>query len=220
MEGLKVRSFILAGLLAGFGGYLVMTPQSTQAADRSEEWMLKTAPLTVGSFTTTPGIDSAMYSYKMDESTYKALQPYGIVARVMSDGAKVYDVVLVASNRKSSFHDPRVCFTAQGWTLKSFDTEKVDVPGRGSIPITFTEMVSPQGQTKVAAFCYQSDGIFFETSQRMTFHFLVEQLKGQTGMEGVFYRFIPNYEGATKEGLQDFIVKYLSEANTFSNGFF
>lgn len=212
MERLRLRGIVLGVLLLAAGIWIQTTPRVGASTMRTEAWLEQVAPTKAGSFR----VDSA---YKMDETTYSELKPHGIVARRFGDGLRTYDVVLIASNRKESFHDPRVCFVGQGWNLLS-QTQKTISTSRGPIPITVAKM-SHEGQgQRIAAFFYKGPGGFYATPQSLTFQWLLRQLKGETENEAVFYRFIPDWDGATEDELSQFISVYLESADASSNGYF
>ena len=54
----------------------------------------------------------------------------------------------------------------------------------------------------------------------LPFKRIPRQLKGSIDLEGVFYRFIPLWSGATADDLKAFIVAYLDEADKTSGGYF
>lgn len=219
MEGLTKRTYAVAGLMMLVGVAVLASPKFAEANPKSEDWLIKTAPTQIGPYhyvenPRTPGV-----SYKMDESTYSTLNPWGIVAREFENGPKKFDVVLISSNRKTSFHDPRVCFRAQGWIFKSEQQDSVDT-SRGVIPMTFVEMNDPQEKPQIAAFFYKDLHHFYSTPQALALDMFWSRFRGEAEIQGVFYRFIPLYDGATESDLKDFIRLYMDEAKKASNGFF
>lgn len=225
MEGLKKRAFIIGGLFVLTGAVVWATPKASFANPKSEATLEQLAPMGVKDYKMLPSDrvheDPKLQnvSYRMDESTYAELKPYGIVARIMEKGDKRFDVVLISSNKKSSFHDPRVCFRAQGWTFKEEEQAEIET-SRGKIPVTMVRMVDKNQQPYIAAFTYKGPQGFRSTPQSLAFSMLIEQIKGRTDIEGAFYRFIPLYENATEAELKDFIRMYLEEAEKTSKGFF
>jgi len=212
-RSLKTRALVVGAALALGGAVVWAAPKPKPLPGRTEAWMERTAPSVVGDYK----IES---TYKMDPSTYKELQPYGIVCRILSNGKQSYDVTLVASNRKTSFHDPRVCFPSQGW---SFDDQKrvvVDTATRGAIPVSIIAMTDEDSNTpQLAAYFYRGPKGFYPTPQALSWSMLMDQFMGRND-EGVFYRFMPNYKGATEEDLKKFITLYMDQAPKTSGGFF
>jgi hypothetical protein len=220
LEGLKLRSFVVAALLLVCGGIVMITPRTSEASPKTEEWMEKNSPLEVGKFRMLPSYEGhERVTYKMDPTTYKELDPYGIVARRFENGEQSYDVVLIASNKKTSFHDPRLCFTAQQWTITRETQTTVDTV-RGSIPITVAEMIGPDKTKSIACFFYRGKDKFYSTPQALSWATFVDQLKGKNDLEGVFYRFIPLHKDASVDELKGFIRLFMQEAYDASGGFF
>jgi hypothetical protein len=156
----------------------------------------------------------------MDEMTYDELKPFGIVARVFEHDRKRFDVVLIASADRTSFHDPRVCFRGQGFLLEKEREEVVQTKTRGTIPVTFAEMKNPQGTQSIAAFFYRDQDGFYPNPQAMSMAWLKRAFFKLQSSEGVFYRFIPMHDGATVEELKRFIQLYMDEAPNVSGGYF
>lgn len=220
MEELRKRSFILGGLLVLIGAFFILSPKQSYA-DKTELWMEQKAPRIVGDYVMEPNnINPSLgYTYKMDDSTYETLKPYGIVARRYTGKGKNFDVILIASRSKDSFHDPTVCFTAQGWTFDQQQEIQIDTD-RGKIPATFVEMRSKTSGKAIALFFYRGPHDYYPSTDTIRRGLFFEQLKGSKDVDGVFYRFIPNHQNATKEELLDFVRQYLIEAKKTSGGYF
>ena len=212
MERLTKRSVVFAGALMAAGAAIQLTPRISLAAGKTEPQLEQMAPTRIGGY-------KLVHSYKMDARTYSELKPFGIVSRIFQEGERSFDVVLIASNRKESFHDPRLCFTSQGWTLQD-ESQVVLQTARGPIPVTIAKMKSIDGSPQITAFFYRGPGGYFSTSQSFAFDSLKRQFTGSIDLEGVFYRFIPLWSGATVEDLEAFIGAYLDEAAKTSGGYF
>ena len=225
MEGLKVRA-VIACVALSVAGLTVSFVKRGEAGHKSEQWMIEHSPTELIGYKMQRGPDSALYSYKMDETTYKVLEPYGIVARVYEDetSGQEYDVVIVASRSKESFHDPRVCFSAQGWSLSNQWVDKVLTDSRGTVPVTIAIMDGPDGKDQIAAYLYKGPNGFYANTQRLKMAMLFEQLKGGKSLDGVFYRVIPHKRLPDQiqqiNDLKAFIGQYLDKANATSGGFF
>lgn len=219
MEGLRKRSLIFGAVLIAAGVAIQLAPRISLAAGKTEDQLEALAPKTLGDYKMIVGGEDPEQTYKMGEMTYNELKPFGIVSRVFQHESRAFDVVLIASNRKESFHDPRLCFTSQGWTL--LDEQQVEIDtSRGKIPVTIADMKSADGKPQITAFFYKGQDGYYATAQRFAFDNLLRQLKGSIDLEGVFYRFIPMYEGAEREDLIKFIQEYLVEAEKTSGGYF
>lgn len=219
MERLRNRTFALAALLIVAGLAIQLTPRISLAAGKTEDQLERLAPSEVADYQMVRSADDPEQSYKMNQMTYDELKPFGIVSRIFQNGTRKFDVVLIASNRKESFHDPRLCFTSQGWTLLDEEQKEIDT-SRGKIPITFAKMKSIDGDPQITAFFYRGNNGYYATAQRFAFDNLLRQLKGSIDLEGVFYRFIPLYPGATQDELIEFIKQYLDAAEKTSGGYF
>src|SRR5579862_3788753 len=100
-------------------------------SDRTEAWMESKAPASVGNYTFIADPDARdndpQCTYKSPKEVYDDLAPtVGIVARVYESGGQKFDVTLIASRDRASFHDPRVCFTAQHYN--PMDGPEITVP--------------------------------------------------------------------------------------------
>lgn len=225
MEGLRKRALVAIGLVLAAGVFIVVSAHS-EPDPKTEDWMIANAPRSIPGFVMQGGVESSEYTYKMDERTYGELDPYGIVARVFEnrETGEVYDTVLIASKSKDSFHDPRICFTAQGWTLANQWSESVETKTRGTAYMTVTVMDGPDGRNKLAAFLYRGQGKFYKSTSELKVGMFLEQLKGGGDLDGVFYRFIPMYESEdqmkVKNDLKKFIAEFLDAANESSQGYF
>ncbi len=219
MERLRVRSFAVGAFLIIAGVALQAAPKAKLFA-KDEKFMEKAAPLAVGSYRFEPGPDNANQSYKVDDRTYSELKPFGVVGRIYSNGTRAFDVMLISGNDKQSFHDNRVCFQSQGYTIDSQTTEEVKT-SRGVIPVTMLTLSHREiGKTLAAMFYKGPHNEWFPLPQPLTIAMLKEQLKMGTDLNSTFYRVIPRNPNTTQEELKAFIVEYVAAAEKSSNGFF
>ncbi|MBI1756179.1 MAG: EpsI family protein [Fimbriimonas ginsengisoli] len=217
MEGLRARLVGFGAAMLAVGLWIHLSPAA--AYERQTEPALEAkAPGAVGDYRFVPGLGTPGCSYKMDYKTYRILKPYGIVARVYESGAKSFDVVLVASQNRGSFHDPRVCFTAQGWSLDEERLDSMQTPTRGTIPFTVVRMTGPRDS--LAMYFYRGPQGFCANVIQLKLAMFKERLTGGKNVDGVFYRIIPNYEGATVDDLKAFASEYLAAASESSGGYF
>ncbi len=222
MERLRFRLWVTAGLFIVIGGMLAFAGRPQQVK-REETWIAKQLPEKVGPFQMVPNAEREFEycTYRMNESTYKTLQPWGIVARVFTKGDESYDVVVIGSNAKESFHDPKVCFGAQGWVLGPERVEYIDTKSRGQVPVSVVEMTN-QGKKTLAVYFYKTVSAGFTASSQtlrwdMLKHKLVNMGKDD---EGAFLRIIPTHDNPDLGKLKQFIGDWLDEANTTSNGYY
>lgn len=228
MEGLKVRTFVFGAIMLACGAWFLST-KKLAVKNMTEDELIEVTPAKVSGMGFVPGLEDQRVSYRMDEATYKVLAPFGIVARRFTDGQKSFDAVIIASRSKDSFHDPRVCFAAQGWTLEKLEPGKVETKSRGTIPITILEMSSAQARRKLAVFFYKGPGGFYGDTQKLKLGMFWEQFKAffsqekQANVDGIFYRFIPDYDAGDiqtqRKELIEFIGEYLDAANESSSGY-
>jgi len=219
MEGLKKRTYFFAALLIVAGAFNFVTYSRAERPDKDEAWMEARAPEKIGEMTYARDPKNPNQSYKMNQMTYDVLVPFGIVSRVYSDNNSGYDVVLIASESRASFHDPRICFSAQNWTLVEQKSVDVQTRTRGVVPITITKMDGPK-RGQLAAFFYRGPSGFHATTIAVKLDMFTQRLLNREDIEGVFYRFIPTKEDCTEEELKAFIVEYLESSKESSEGYF
>lgn len=218
MEGLKLRAFVVAGVLLAMGAIVGLSAQPVSAGGKSEDWMKEQALTKVGAYRMETSHDDPGVTYRMPQSTYDVLVPYGIVARVFRHENQSYDVVLIASRDRRSFHDPRVCFSAQNYQIESEETIEIPTKTRGTIPATLAKMKGPNGPT-VAVFFYRGPHGFHASTMGLKWALLFDQLKGKSDLDGVFYRIIPSGDLSTDK-LVRFIGMYMDESGRHSKGYF
>jgi hypothetical protein len=216
MEGLRTRAMVMGLALIGVGVVIQLTP-AVQLVKRTEEFLEKKAPTQVGDFKfySEPMSAKPHQSYAVGQETYDTLKPFGIVGRVYTNGELAFDVLLIASNDKNSFHDQRVCFSAQGWTLTQQTKESIET-SRGRVDLTFARMRHASGAEQITAYFYRGPGGFHAAPSQLTWAMFWDG----TDLEAVFYRFIPIKPDTPKESLLSFIKLYLEEAKDYSGGYF
>lgn len=215
------NTFIVAGILIVAGLATIASPK-VNLSNKTEAWMETQAPVKVGDyvFKGDPMSDKPNQSYKVAESTYTELKPFGIVGRIYSNDSKKFDVMLIAGNSKGCFHDNRVCFSSQGYTITKQEQLDIDTE-RGKVPATFLTMQNRQrGDIRAVMFYKGPTGAFYPLPKNLTWAMFFEQMKLSNNLDSVFYRIIPLHEGATNEELVAFTKEYLAAAQKTSGGFF
>lgn len=220
MERLNLRIVGLSVVLAATGLLYGLKPVVAHPEGRNEQWMESIAPGEVDGYAFIPSAENAEQSLKMDARSYELLKPYGMVTRIYPWKGYRVEVLLIASSAKESFHDPRVCFTGQGWQLKNQWVERVQTRSRGAVDLTFARMDGPNAADRVTAFGYRGPKGFSATTLGLMRQMFVDQLRGQSQPEGVFYRFIGHDDRMPMEDFKGFIASYLDQANRTSKGFF
>ncbi len=218
MEGLKLRSYVFAGLCLVIGAGILVAPKRV-FAKKSESWMETKAPDAVGDYRFLAGSDNPLQSYKMNESTYTTLNPFGIVARHYGKGDQAYDVVLIASNANESFHDPRVCFTSQQYEINKETRDVIKTKTRGEVPVTIAQMRSRDAES-VTCFFYKGPTGFHSSTKDIKVDLFMSRVLGRDNVDGVFYRFIPLNPETTIDQLKTFVADYLEAAKASSDGYF
>jgi len=218
MERLITRAYVFGAILIASGVAIHAWPKP-KVERKTEEWMQQHLPTTVGKYVFYPPHPGAQETSRMDQSVYDILKPFGIVCRVYQANDEQYEVAVIASQSDDSFHDPRVCFSAQKWTLGPMIETPIPTKKHGTVYATITEMTGPPGE-RIAAFLYKGPNRFYPTTAELKWVMLFEQLRGNNNLQGVFYRFIPLHSRATKEDLVKFIGEYLDVAHETSDGFF
>lgn len=218
MEGLVKRISILAGIFALTGVAFLILPSKPESIV-TEEWMKDNSPKEVDGFKFLASAEDPKITYKMDKQTYEMLNPFGIVARTYRKDQRQFDVVLIAGNDKENFHDPHVCFRAQGWTFDTDTVISIPTKTRGEVSATFAE-ISNQGRRSLALFFYHGPKGFYPSTPNLGLAMIQGPLMGDFKTDAVFYRFMPMYDGASKEDLIAFAGKFLDAAKPISNGYF
>lgn len=221
LRGARNRAFIAGGLLLAVGAALAFVPKPS-AVKRTETWVADALPKRVGDFSMMPPQDPKYpyCSYKMDKTTYDILRPWGIVPRVFSNGRNTYDVVVIGSNTKDSFHDPSVCFSAQGWNLSNERIETVNTKSQGAVPVTMVDM-DHNAQKTIAMYFYRLRegyvGSNTGVKKQMLFYKLKELGKDD---EGGFIRIIPSGNNPKPEDLKSFAAAWIDAAAKSSGGYY
>ena len=219
----RKRAFVAAGLLLAVGGALALAPKPS-AVKRSEEQVANQLPTKFSGFRMAPASDPSVpyCTYKMDPVTYDILKPWGIVPRVFQKEGESYDVVVIGSNSKDSFHDPAVCFSAQGWNLSNAREETLETQAYGKVPVTLVDM-DKEGTKTIAMYFYRlRDGYVASNSgvkKQMLMYKLTPPHIGRDD-EGGFIRIIPNGGGADLQKLKTFAAQWVDAAAKSSGGYY
>lgn len=216
----RKRAFVAAGLLLAVGGSLAFAPKPT-AVMRDEVWVANGLPTEFSGFRMAPSTDSSVpyCTYKMDKVTYDVLKPWGIVPRIFQKEGESYDVVVIGSNTKDSFHDPAVCFSAQGWNLSNAREETLDTKTHGKVPVTLVDM-DKEGTKTIAMYFYRlRDGYVASNTNAKKEMLLYKLAHLGKDNEGGFIRIIPN-GGANLTKLKTFAADWIDAATKSSGGYY
>jgi hypothetical protein len=80
-------------------------------------------------------------------------------------------------------------------------------------------MSSADGEMS-AMYFYKVPGGYYADTQHLKFGLFLDNLKGKTKPEGVFYRIIPEFQGATQADLQAFAGQMKAACSQSSGGYF
>jgi hypothetical protein len=218
MERLKTRAYLLGGAFIIFGIALATRPTVAYPV-KTEDWMEQKSPEVVDGYRFMPGSQDLGQTNKMNQETYDVLKPFGIVSRAYAKGNRVYDVVLIAGNDSQTFHDPRVCFTAQGYRIDRERQLTIETKTRGPVTATFADLSGRPGINK-AVFLYRTPYRFVGKTGPLKIDMFKAQLAGKADRDAVFYRFIPLDPTVTEKELLDFVRDYVDTAKEVSDGYF
>jgi Protein of unknown function (DUF3485) len=219
MEGLIKRAYVFTALMLAGGAWAYLGTGGSRAG-KTENWMEIHSVSKFDQYHMVSGNSpDPLVSYKADKGTYDALEAYGIVARVFSNDRLSFEVLLIASQAKASFHDPRVCFTAQGWQFTEEKAVETPTKHRGMVPVTIARIRSDEGN-RWAAFCYRGPDGFASSTNQLKYQMFKYSLLQSTSSDGIFYRFIAQDDRITRQQLQGFISEYLDASTTVGNGYF
>ena len=209
-----VRSLIVSGIMAAVGAGILVRG-SAKAYKVDETWLERQYPSSLGRYTMEPARDgSTGHSYTMDSETYKTLKPYGIVGRVLTDGQKRMDVVTLAGDSEESFHNPLLCFQAQGWETKDIQQITLRTKAHGEVRATVAEAIHEGGAPQYAVYTFEGpDGMVADPYQLKIDMFNSAIRTGKVQF-GTFFRFISMTPSFTKDEVIKFATDYLETCPT------
>lgn len=230
MQSLRKRAILLLCLFIPAGITIAFLPKPG-APRKSEAWLQSKAPHQMDGYQIMPytedpnnpspsGADNSNISYRMDSKTYETLKAFGIVCQTYRGPSKAFDAVVITSDSHQSFHDPRICFQSQGWSLDKTEVDTIKTKTYGEVPVTIVE-VNKDGSASLALFTYCGPNKVFRAAPlRMFRDMFFNQLR--TGKVSVcfFYRIIALHPNATRDELKEFAGNYIDAANASSNGYF
>ena len=205
------RSLLLAGLFAVFGVGAILRPRS-EANHIDETWLERTYPSAVDGYSMVPAADGSKgHSYKMDETTYQALQAYGIVGRTLTDGRSSYDVVVIAGDQPDTFHNPVACFGSQEWKVLSSESIKLATKTHGEMNATVTK-AEKGGQQFTALYTFEGPDSTYGSNADLINDLFWSQLKSGKVQTATFFRFMASTPSGDDAALRTFAVDYLDHS--------
>lgn len=200
----RLKIILVLFVAAGIGAYF-LTP--IVYVNRTEEWMASQLP----------AADIPGYRFnsdiKMDKDTYEILQPFGIIGRdfIDQDGRR-FEITVIASNNRKAFHDPRVCFSAQGWQLIDPHVKNINVPVFGKGVLATVMGLQSSNAKGSAIYFYHGPYGWRSTPHYMPFDMLVAKLFLRKKIDGIFYRVLVSPGGKSLEqdqkAMENFINAY------------
>jgi len=208
---------ILCGLFLTMGATLNFAPRTAQI-ERKEVEIAEMLPVKVEHYTAQ--LATGKYcSYEMDKVNYDILQPWGIVARTFIDGPDKYDVVVIASRKKESFHDPQVCLRAQGWELSNQRTDTIQTKTRGTVPVTLFDMAQGGDKRTAMYFLKTTQGYYADMSKLKWDMFKYKITHVGKDDEGAFVRIMPMGTLDVNQ-MKKFAGDWIDEAVKTSNNYY
>ncbi|MHB8637617.1 MAG: exosortase-associated EpsI family protein [Fimbriimonadaceae bacterium] len=220
MEIVRKRLLVLGTLMCAIGIVGAVAAQLQKPKFTvTEPWMESKVPTEVDGYKGTP-------APRADQATYDALQPFGIVSTDFRNAEKGFNVMLIAGDKRETFHSPNVCLPAQGLVITNEHDETINTRTRGTVPITIAELQFPSApdQKEYMAFFYRVQNRFLARSGNstlvLTWAMFQGPIRGNFDENTVFYRIITEHPNATKEELRQFVAHFLDAAHDSSDSFF
>jgi hypothetical protein len=216
MERLRSRLFVIAALLCLVGAAVYALPKKRDVK-HNEAWMEARVPDTVGRYAYVPSRENPKQSFRMDPETYDTLHPFGIVCRSYSldpsDSSlpPEFEVVVIASSSRSSFHDPSVCFTGHGLDITGGEDPGFDTHWRQDLQATFIDTANKESHKRyMAAYLYKGPDGFTATTLGVKWMLLLHRLRHpfDPGGIGVFYRFMREDTSATEDEHEKLVKRF------------
>lgn len=217
MEIVAKRVVLLSVMLLAFGLAASMMPPNPAPA-RTEEWMEENLPKRVGDFSYIQSADNPGASYRMSESAYEALKPYGMVARIFEKDGKRFDTVVVAANDRISLHEPTTCFPGQDWKILSERQLTLDSKKRDKVKVMILSMESAAGR-RLALYTFRGPSGTFPIRNDMFWDWFKAELKG-VRPEGALMRVMTTNDDTPEEELIKFSTEWFDECEVVSKGIY
>ncbi|MCB0824872.1 MAG: hypothetical protein KDC26_01670 [Armatimonadetes bacterium] len=216
---MRKKIFVVVAVVLGIFAAWGLTSGSTKSTKPEEKWLEDQLITEVGEFElVNPMDDNPKISYKMDESSYEALEPIGMACQRMSDDrGRLYDVVIIAADSMKALHDQTVCFRAQGYELYSDEIKPIQSDVRGQYPAIFSTIRRDGGPMINAILAFRSPRGMVTYNRAKVDFFLYQLQKGQPG-RGFSYRFMGLDETITMEDLEFFARNYMDKLYEESEG--
>lgn len=209
MEIVKKRILFVSSIFLAFGVAAMVMPKA-KAPWRTEAWMEQNLPMKVGEYDMIPSAENPMCSYKMPQTSYDALNPYGIVARVFTNDKFKFDTVVVAANDRISLHDPKDCFPGQNWVITW--EKKIPLQTKSRVPVNAVAIgLKGERGERIALYTYRGPSGTYNVRNDMFWDWFMTELKG-VKPEGALMRVMTLDEHTELNELVDFATKWFDAA--------
>ena len=196
------RSLLLTGIFAVTGAGILLRP-TTKPYKVNEAWLANQYPTSLDRYAT-------VQTNKMDEETYRTLKPYGIVDRVMSDGARTFDVVTLAGDSDESFHNPIICFGAQDWKVDSSKDVVLHTKNRGDVAATLVGTSRSGGPIQYALYTYEGPNAMYPDPTKLKYGMFWTEAKSGKIQFATFFRFMSVSNNIGPDEMVKFGTDYLN----------
>ncbi|MEQ1822606.1 MAG: hypothetical protein ABL949_08855 [Fimbriimonadaceae bacterium] len=216
MAGLIKNILVVSAVIGLAGAFIQSQGVAGGSPGKDDDYLEGISPKAIGPYTFIPSSTDPGRSYEIQKDVRDTLKPFGIVPRVYKDSrtSRQFEVLIISSNTKESFHDQRVCFPAQGNTPLKEEIVQLETADRGTVPVTITKYPS-----LVTAYLYRGpENRYFARPQELTLHMLKTVLMGGTNLDSKFYRFLTNDMTVKDEELLAFAREYLDTVYKTSKG--
>jgi hypothetical protein len=200
--------YVLSAVFVAFFALLIARPGSSAAY--TEKDMERLYPSSLGAYHMRPDQthNNPNQTYRMDESTYQSLVPYGIVCRVLDNGKTAYDVVVISGDQPDTFHNPLVCFVAQDYKVVDSKQIVLHTKSRGDVPC-IEATATKGGHSQIAIYTYEGPSGMFPENTPLHRDMFATQLETGKPQSASFFRFMTEYSTTTAPELEAFAVSYL-----------
>jgi hypothetical protein len=201
----------LSALFVVFCAFLIVRPGPKIAY--TEKDMERVYPDSLGDYHMIPDPrgENPRQSYKADVTTYRALVPYGIVSRVLTNGKRSFEVVVIAGDQPDTFHNPLVCFASQDYKVLRNDNITLKTQSRGDVSCILA--IAKKGDMiQSALYTYEGPTKMSPENTGLHNDMFLTQLQTGRPQSATFFRFMTEDSKETPEDLEAFAVRYLDAA--------
>lgn len=190
-----------------------------KGAKHTEAWLEDMMLTEVGDYQLAPKEFGSKISYKMGDVSYEVLKPIGIACQIMEDSkGNQIDVVVIAGDSMEAFHDQKICFNAQGWTLTTLESRELETKTRGKIPITWMTIKRGDSPKQEAMYIFRTPN-GFANYDNAKIEFLKAKIKNPFSETlGFSYRFVSMTPGISEKDLREFAANYIDKLNESTKG--